>query len=342
MIILIDSGTTNSRIRLVEESSVTIVDVLKLEVGVRNTAIHGHNEKLKQDLAEGIQKLLDQHSLTEHDIKYIVAAGMITSNLGLYEVPHIESPARFEDFTNAVQVVETEEFLNIPCLYVPGMKNYVTDSLEEELSVINQYDVMRGEEVETYGLLKQVKTKGKGLMVLPGSHTKYVLVGENQELLSCRSTLGGEMLRAVRDQTIISDALNEKLVEEVVPEYLVQGYSAARKVGVTRSMYHIRLLQLFSKLNENERANYYAGAILHYDMEALEQMLEAEQVEWIMIGGSEPLRSLFYHLLIYVNESANIMMATDEQVEMATVYGTLEVGQSYFENFARKMKAFKK
>ena len=332
LIILIDSGTTNSRIRLVREEDKKVVDVVKLQVGVRNTAIDGHNNQLKQQVAEGVQQLLAQNSLTRREVKYIVAAGMITSNLGLHEVPHIKSPATLEDFIEGVQVVEAEEFLDIPCLYVPGMKNAVTDSLEEELSVINQYDVMRGEEVEAYGLLKQIPTEGKGLMVLPGSHTKYVLVGENQELLSCRSTLGGEMLKAVRDQTIISDSLNEKLVEEVVPIYLIKGYQAARKVGVTRALYHIRLLQLFSELNENERANYYAGVILYYDMEALEQMLEEEEVSWMMIGGSEPLRSLFYHLLTYINDSASTVLADEEQVEMATVYGTLEVGQSYFVN----------
>ncbi|MFG6147514.1 2-dehydro-3-deoxygalactonokinase [Halobacillus sp. B23F22_1] len=334
MIILIDSGTTNSRIRLVQEKDKQIVDVIKLKVGVRNTAIDGSNNKLKQDLAKGIQQLLNQHSLTKRDIKYIVAAGMITSNLGLHEVPHIPSPARIEDFIGGVQVVEAEEFLNIPCLYVPGMKNNVSASLDD-ISVINQYDVMRGEEVETIGLLTQAKPQGKGLMVLPGSHTKFVLVGEQQELLSCRSTLGGEMLQAVRDQTIISDSLHENLVEEVNPDYLIKGYLAARKVGVTRSLYHIRLLQLFSELTADERANYYAGAILYYDMEALQQMLEEEQVEWIMIGGSNPLRKIFYHLLNYVNEPAHLITADDEQVEMAAVYGTLEVGQSYFENYIK-------
>lgn len=330
MIILIDSGTTNSRIRLVDEKNKEVIDVIKLSVGVRNTAIDGNNNKLKQELAQGLEELLSKHSLTPSDIPYIVAAGMITSNLGLHEVPHINSPARLEDFIGGVKVVKAEELLNIPCLYVPGMKNVVSDSLEEELSVINQYDVMRGEEVEAYGLLKQIPTKGKGLMVLPGSHTKYVLVGENQELLSCRSTLGGEMLKAVRDQTILSDSLNEKLVDEVDKDYLIKGYLAARKVGVTRSLYHIRLLQLFSELTENERANYYAGVILYSDMEALEQMLEEDEVSWIMVGGSDPLRSLFYHLLNYVTEEAEIQLADDAQVEMATVYGALEVGQSYF------------
>ncbi|MFC7062157.1 2-dehydro-3-deoxygalactonokinase [Halobacillus seohaensis] len=329
-IILIDSGTTNSRIRLVDEKHIKVLDVIKLEIGVRNTAIEGSNNRLKQEIANGINDLLDNNSLSSHQIKYIVATGMITSNLGIYEVPHVEAPASLDSFVESVQRVETKEFFNIPCLYVPGMKNKVTDSLEDELSVINQYDVMRGEEVETYGLLKQLKPIGKGLMVLPGSHTKFVLVGENKELLSCRSTLGGEMLKAVRDQTIISDSLDEGLIESVDPSYLVKGYNAAREVGVTRSLYHIRLLQLFSELSANERANYYAGSVLYYDIEALMQMLKEEQVEWIVIGGSDPLRGAFYHLITHFNQSWKIINSTDEQVELATVYGAQEIGETYF------------
>ncbi|WP_173915471.1 2-dehydro-3-deoxygalactonokinase [Halobacillus sp. Marseille-Q1614] len=332
MIILIDSGTTNSRIRLVEEKQVNVIDVIKLEAGVRNSAIEGSNEKLKNEVSKGLKELLDKHSLSPEDIQYIVAAGMITSNLGLYEVPHIEAPARLEGFLGSVEQVNAEEFFQIPCLYVPGMKNKVSGLLKEDLTVINQFDIMRGEEVETFGLLQQVNPIGKGLMLLPGSHTKFVLVDENGELLSCCSTLGGEMLKAVRDQTIISDSLSSKLVDKVLPEYLIKGYEAAIQEGMTRSLFHIRLLQLFSELSENERANYYAGIILSSDMEALDEMLEKEEVEWIIVGGSNPLRSVFLKLLSYLNLKAEIIEASEEQVEMASVYGAAKIGKAYFSN----------
>ncbi|MDS8877104.1 2-dehydro-3-deoxygalactonokinase, partial [Streptococcus pneumoniae] len=86
------------------------------------------------------------------------------------------------------------EFLDIPCIFVPGMKNRVSADTADVVDWINEYDVMRGEEVETIGLLKQFDIRGKGFMVLPGSHTKYVVVDEQQRLESCLSTLGGETL----------------------------------------------------------------------------------------------------------------------------------------------------
>lgn len=122
-IILIDSGTTNSRIRLVDEEQDQVRDTLKLEVGVRYTAIDGNNNRLKQELASGLQALLERNELSPEQIKYIVAAGMITSNLGIYEVPHVTAPARLIDFVQNSKIVKSEDFFQIPCMFVPGMKN---------------------------------------------------------------------------------------------------------------------------------------------------------------------------------------------------------------------------
>lgn len=49
-VIFIDSGTTNTRIRLVEEEKTIVLDVEKVQVGVRNTAIDGNNQQLKKNI----------------------------------------------------------------------------------------------------------------------------------------------------------------------------------------------------------------------------------------------------------------------------------------------------
>src|SRR5690625_3300580 len=166
-IIMIDSGTTNSRIRLVGDDKPGILDLITTKVGVRNTAIDGDNNKLKAAIKHGIEEMLSRNQLVPQSIKYIVASGMITSNLGLYEVPHITAPAELKDFSVRSRLVEnTKEFLNIPCLFIPGVRNEISQFNEENLFSINQLDVVRGEEVEAIGLRKQLNLTGKGLMVL--------------------------------------------------------------------------------------------------------------------------------------------------------------------------------
>ncbi|EKN69060.1 putative 2-dehydro-3-deoxygalactonokinase protein [Neobacillus bataviensis LMG 21833] len=326
-VILIDSGTTNSRLRLYDKTTSEVLDTEKIRIGVKDTAISGSNNNLKAQLKQGLERLLAKHQLTPSDIEYIAASGMITSNLGIYEIPHIPSPAGLEEFAQFSKVTQLEEFLSIPCVFIPGMKNTI-DSMDPRdlVACINEFDVMRGEEVESFGLLKQFDVNGKGMIVLPGSHTKFVAVGERKDLLYCLSTLGGETLSALQKETILSDSLGSSLIKSIDQKMLECGFEAAKQYGLTRSFYHIRLLDLFSDLDANQRANYFAGSVIYSDLQALSQSEEGMgEIEWMIVGGSDPLRKAFSHLLSYMNKKWDVMEATDQQVEDSLVFGASEI-----------------
>jgi 2-dehydro-3-deoxygalactonokinase len=207
------------------------------------------------------------------------------------------------------------------------MKNTVNlAGTKNLLSCINDFDVMRGEEVESFGLLKQFDIQGSGMIVLPGSHTKFVAVDENKDLLGSLSTLGGETLQAIQKETILSDSLNYGLIGSIDEKMLESGYKAAKHHGLTRSFYHIRLLDLFSELDENQRANYFAGSVIYNDLQALSRsMEEMNEIDWVIVGGSNPLRKAFAHLLRYMNKKWQILEACDKQVEYSLVYGATEI-----------------
>ncbi|RWR12149.1 2-dehydro-3-deoxygalactonokinase [Siminovitchia fortis] len=323
--ILIDTGTTNSRIRLVDNRNNLIRDSENFRIGVRNTAIDGHNKKLKEAIHERIGQILNRNGLDANEISYIVASGMITSNLGLYEVPHVKGPITIEELADFSKVICLEELYNIPCVFVPGMSNSVSYN-EKNLDFINHFDVMRGEEVESVGLIKQLNLKGKGILVLPGSHTKFVIIDENQTISTCLSTLAGETLMAIQRETILSDSLNSSLIESIDEEILLKGFEAARTYGLTRSFYHIRLLQLFSNLDENACANYFVGAVLAADIQSLLATIpDVNKVNWIAVGGNNPLRQAFVFLLGFSGPEWSVIEATDQQVEYSMVYGAQEI-----------------
>ena len=325
-IITIDSGTTNSRIRLIENKQNTVVDVIKKPVGVRNTAIDGNIDALKNGLAEGLQEIINRNKLQFNDIQYIVATGMITSNLGLHEVKHIEGPCNLEKFAKSSSVQIIGSFFNIPCIFVPGMKNRIEDYHGKLLENIDSYDVMRGEEVETFGLLHQLGLKGKGMILLPGSHTKFVFVN-NGQIESCYSTLCGELLFAVSRNTILSSSLNKELITGIEREYLIEGYKSSEKFGLTRSLYHVRLLHLFDQqMNDNQRANYFAGAVIASDIHCIQKSNRFEDLNWVVIGGANPLRKAFVEIFSHMKLSDMVIEATDEQVELSTVIGARAIG----------------
>ncbi|MGA4923266.1 2-dehydro-3-deoxygalactonokinase, partial [Bacillus subtilis] len=68
-----------------------------------------------------------------------------------------------------------------PIWFIPGVKNAVATV---DVENIDAMDVMRGEEVETFGLLMQHNVKGPALIVLPGSHSKFILTDEKKQIVS--------------------------------------------------------------------------------------------------------------------------------------------------------------
>ena len=119
-LITIDSGTTNTRVALWNQKK-ACVDIYKSEIGVRVTAVEGNNKRLAGAIREGIQTLLNRNNLTIHQIASVYASGMITSNVGLTEVPHIEAPAGLEDFAAAVRAVLIPEVFELP---IPGPEKF--------------------------------------------------------------------------------------------------------------------------------------------------------------------------------------------------------------------------
>lgn len=316
--IIIDCGTTNSRLRLTTGEEEHLTDIIKLEAGIRNAAIDGNKDKLIKALQEGIQMLLHRNNLTASDVTGMAASGMITSNIGLHEVPHVKAPAGLMDFVQNADLVRMEEFLHIPCLFIPGMKT--------ESEVINDSDVMRGEEVETFGLLKMKNPSGAGLVILPGSHTKFVFVNEERQLTSSYTTLAGELLKAVQSETILADSLETPLIQSFIPDDVERGFEAAEEFGVTRALFHIRLLHLRGIDNANQRANYLAGVIFYEDVKALQQQLtKYPEMKWVMVGGSAPLKNIFIHLLKKIAVNLDIVEVEEDVSEQAAFQGAIEI-----------------
>ena len=91
-----DSGTTNSRAYLLGENC-ELLATAKREVGSKDSALAGSNKVLILALKELYDELLSQNGLRDGDVNAIYASGMITSNVGLLEIPHLIAPASAAD-----------------------------------------------------------------------------------------------------------------------------------------------------------------------------------------------------------------------------------------------------
>ncbi|VFS46648.1 2-dehydro-3-deoxygalactonokinase [Budvicia aquatica] len=90
-IVTIDSGTTNTRVRVCKGN--TVIAEASGAVGVRDTAITGSQCVLVQGVRDVLCQALSQANVNvECDEMQILASGMITSNMGLCEIFPYLSP----------------------------------------------------------------------------------------------------------------------------------------------------------------------------------------------------------------------------------------------------------
>ena len=74
--------------------------------------------------------------------------------------------------------------------------------------------------------------KGPFLAVLPGSHTKVVRINAAGGILGCATTLSGEMISALSQNTILKDSL--KVCNDFDPELLYRGYAYSTCYGLNK------------------------------------------------------------------------------------------------------------
>lgn len=298
-IITMDCGTTNTRTILWDKAR-NMLRTEKREIGVRNTAIDGNNSQLKSAVKSCIDGLLKAQGIGFENIQVIIASGMITSNVGLVEIPHLVVPADMMVLAESVQAVLLEDVCPLPIYFIPGMKNYGGSI---DLDNLEAMDIMRGEEVESCAIIEQIHQGEPLLLVLPGSHTKFVSVDAQGKITGCLTSITGELLAAISKHTIIADAVNKGFVNEqdYDKEMLLCGYDIAKKTGLGRTCFSARILNQFVTKDAAKIANFLLGAVLQTDMMAVKnsEAIHVSAATTVVVAGKNPLRAALTDILKY-------------------------------------------
>lgn len=327
-VITLDGGTTNTRAVLWNAEGVP-VDSEKEEVGVRNTAIDGNNLRLKQAVKLCIETLLQRNNLDFIDVNAIYASGMITSNVGLVEVPHLVAPAGTSDFVVAVKRIDLPEVAPIPFHFIPGLKN-MADGIT--LDNVEGMDIMRGEEVEAMALLHWLPMGKAYLLVLPGSHTKFITVDAKGRLTGCLTSMAGELLSLLTTQSILADAVKHSFVaaETYEKKKMLAGFRTARATSFSRAAFSTRIMSLFVARDAPAQcASFLLGAVLESDVAAVKgskALTLAKDME-VVVAGKEPLRSSLVDVFVEDGTFRRVQAFTPPEGVVMSAYGAYLVAR---------------
>lgn len=301
----VDGGTTNTRVSLVCDNK--ILDTVRIALGAR-ASIDGA-APLKNALRAAIADLLSRYAVREAEITSILASGMITSEFGLCELPHLNAPAGIAELHRAMHRTSLLDVSPIPFVFLRGVKCAG--------GTLSTTDMMRGEETELIGLMKDRATPA--LYVLPGSHSKLIETDAEGRITRFSTMLTGEMIASLSSATILRDAVDLSL-STLDRDALLQGCSYAREHGINEALFKVRILKNILRATPCEVYSFFLGCVLSDEISAI----LASSVRRVVIGGRAQIKEATREILQSLSDR-EIITLTDVEAESAPALGMIKI-----------------
>jgi 2-dehydro-3-deoxygalactonokinase len=203
----------------------------------------------------------------------VIASGMITSRQGWLEVPYCPCPAGSAAIAGALMRHPDRTMLH----FVPGLSLIGADGVP---------DVIRGEETQILGEVGD--HKGRHLLVLPGTHSKWALAEDG--VISWFATfMTGELFAVLKAHSILGRLMQGEASDHAAFERGL-AYARTGKGGLLQRLFSVRTLGLFDLLPESGVASYLSGLLIGSEIEEALDCLEAADAEIRVIGASELAR----------------------------------------------------
>lgn len=307
--ITIDGGTSNTRISLIEDRKCLCTQ--RLSLGARDCI--DRRAEYENEIKLTISKILNEFDLKESDIIRIIASGMITSEFGLYELPHLSAPAGIRELHESMAEVSFPHVSSIPFIFIRGIK---LDSKN-----FDEVDMMRGEETELMGIIKLCSrdSVNNSIVILPGSHSKIVIIDKNGMITNFSTMLTGEMIMALSQGTILKDAVDLSL-NSFDESTLAQGFLYAKEAGLNKALFKVRILKNIFKKSPIEVYSFYIGAILS---DEIDHIIKA-QAKSVIIGGKQQIKAAMAFLISRFSDK-KVTVIDEESVSTSTSIGAIEI-----------------
>jgi 2-dehydro-3-deoxygalactonokinase len=274
MFAVIDCGTTNTRIFIIDGTGVVASGERK--VGVRDTSITGSRDALRQGVVRLFRAVLRENGIRDDMVGFAIASGMITSEIGLIALPHLVAPVGLAELSRGVVKIEDPEVLPIdrPVYFIRGVRNdYAAGAGVRDL---RRVDFMRGEEVQCIGILADEAIRPPCSIVALSSHTKVMYIDSERRIAASNTTISGQLYEALIGSTNIGKSIVPAESEAAggygYEELVETAMRCVEHAGLGRTMLMPRFMQVLMKSDSGERNTFVNAAIAADDIKAFREM----------------------------------------------------------------------
>jgi 2-dehydro-3-deoxygalactonokinase len=249
---------------------------------------------------------------------------MITSEIGLTEIPHLSAPVSVKDLAEKIQEVVIPEIASIPLVFIPGVKNRIQQA---SLDALEEMDFMRGEETQTFGAIEAFHAELPVTFMFLSSHTKMVDVDENGRITRSFTTLSGQIFDAFRFQTFLASSISKKDPSSIDPESLFRGVRAGLGSGILRSALMVRFMDVLTKSSFDERFSFLEGIIISSDLQAIKNSYPFLRKRILILG--DALRSDGYirAFKAFLDPHVDCIYLGEDGLDQATIHGALRIAK---------------
>lgn len=292
--IAVDWGTTRLRAFAMTQSG---------DVMARGDSDKGMAALNAQDFEPALLELITPW-LDPIRITPVIACGMVGARQGWVEAPYRAVPC------TPLQAGMVQATARDPRIQV---------SIASGLSQANPPDVMRGEETQIAGFLAG-NPEFDGVLCLPGTHTKWVLISAG-EIVSFVTFMTGEMFALLSKQSVLrhtigadgwdDDAFGEALSDAISkPQFL-----AAR-------LFSLRATSLLSDISPGEARARLSGALIGIELAAAKGYWLGQNIAVI---GAAALSEIYVTALRAQGAEADLYAAQDMTLAgLSAAYAKLE------------------
>jgi 2-dehydro-3-deoxygalactonokinase len=299
-----DWGTSKFRLRVVKTDSLQVLAEHTTDQGVKVLYEQYQNQSeisqflfFTQYLKAQLQELPKEH--WQHRI---VAAGMASSNIGLWELPYAELP--FDQHGHQLVWKHLSED-GLDLLLISGVKS--ADG------------VMRGEEIQAIGLEEQLRPYSEGILLLPGTHSKHITFA-HQQFQSFRTYMTGELFDIVSKRSILSRSVVPAPWSDDRDAAFQEGLNLGLSGQLSASLFTIRARHIIE--NRPPEDSYYklSGMLIGDELSYLK-----ERSETIILAAPDPVFSLYKRALESIITPQQLLLLEDKVLEKALLVGQKKI-----------------